>query len=273
MTTPISTDLIPQVAIMVGDLVTSRARSRAHLRYADVRLEAIEGKYAAAENGDSKGAGEDAILGCGGRVLAGDGMAAPGYFGRGLGEADIPQLERILDEGLDAAYRRAMANADWKTQARGKFGPLGESLADTRLHPVRVCQDTVPAVFEMDPRRVDMGEMVRFTREISRRVKAVHPALGYNYISATTQLARELFASSEGALIDQAIALTQGLCYVVANGDGNSQQIYDVLGHQRGWEILLRGVEDPRMSFPPFPDFALAIARDAVELCAAPALS
>ena len=258
---------------MVGDLVTSRARSRAHLRYADVRLEAIEGKYAAAENGDSKGAGEDAILGFGVRVLAGDGMAAPGYFGRGLGEADIPQLERILDEGLDAAYRRAMANADWKTQARGKFGPLGESLADTRLHPVRVCQDTVPAVFEMDPRRVEMGEMVRFTREISSRVKAVHPVLGYNYISATTQLARELFASSEGALIDQAIALTQGLCYVVANGDGNSQQIYDVLGHQRGWEILLRGVEDPQMSFPPFPDFALAIARDAVELCAAPALS
>jgi len=273
MTTPISTDLIPQVAIMVGDLVTSRARSRAHLRYADVRLEAIEGKYAAAENGDSKGAGEDAMLGFGVRVLAGDGMAAPGYFGRGLGEADIPQLERILDEGLEAAYRRAMANANWKTQARGKFGPLGESLADTRLHPVRVCQDTVPAVFEMDPRRVEMGEMVRFTREISRRVKAVHPALGYNYISATTQLARELFASSEGALIDQAIALTQGLCYVVANGAGNSQQIYDVLGHQRGWEILLRGVEDPQMSFPPFPDFALAIARDAVELCEAPALS
>ena len=26
---------------------------------------------------------------------------------------------------------------------------LGESLADTRLHPVRVCQDTVPAVFDV----------------------------------------------------------------------------------------------------------------------------
>ena len=197
---------------MVRDLVTSRARSRAHLRYADVRLEAIEGKYAAAENGDSKGAGEDVIMGFGVRVLAGDGMIAPGYFGRALGEADIPQLERILAEGLDAAYRRAVANADWKEQARSKFGALGESLADTRLHPVRVCQAMVPAVFEMDPRGVELGEMVRLTREISRRVKATHAALGYNYISAMTQLARELFASSEGALIDQASALTQGMC-------------------------------------------------------------
>ena len=257
---------------MVRDLVTSRARSRPGLRYADVRLEAIQGKYAAAENGDAKGAGEDATLGFGIRVLAGDRMVAPGYFGRGLGEAELPDLERILDEGILAAYRRAMANAESKAQARGKFGALGESLADTRLHPVRVCQDVVPAVFEIDPRDVDLGEMVRFTREVSRRVKAEDASLGYNYISAMTQLARELFASSEGALIDQAFALTQGMCYVVANGTGNSQEIYDVLGHQRGWEILSAGVDDPLMPFPPFPDFALAIAREAALLCRAPAL-
>jgi TldD protein len=272
MTASISTDLIQQVTPMVRDLVTSRARSRAGLRYADVRLEAIQGKYAAAENGDAKGAGEDATLGFGVRVLAGDRMIAPGYFGRGLGQADLPALERILDEGIGAAYRRAMANAEWKAQARGKFGPLGESLGDTRLQPVRVCQDVVPAVYETDPRRMDLGEMIRFTREVSGRVKALHSALGYNHISAATQLARELFASSEGALIDQAFALTQGMCYVVANGAGNSQEIYDVLGHQRGWEILVNGVDDPLMPFPPFPEFALAIAREAVLLCEAPAL-
>jgi TldD protein len=270
MPTAISTDLIERVTPMVRDLVTSRAR--AHLRYADIRLEVIEGRYAAAENGDPKGAGDDATMGFGVRVLAGDAMTAPGYFGRGLGEADIPDLERVLTAGLDAAYRRAMANAEWKAQARGKFGSLGEALADTRLHPIRVCRDTVAAVYEIDPRGMDLGEMTRFTREISRRVKDSHAALGYNYVSTMTQLARELFASSEGALIDQAFALTQGMCYVVANGVGNSQEVYDVLGHQRGWEILLHGVSDPLMSFPPFPDFALAIARDAVELCEAPSL-
>jgi len=271
MATSITTDLIERVAPMVRDLVTSR--SRAHLRYADIRLEVIEGKYAAAENGDAKGAGEDATMGFGVRVLAGDAMAAPGYFGRGLGEADIPDLERVLEAGLDAAYRRAMANAEWKAQARGKFGPLGESLADTRLHPVRVCRDTVAALYEVDPRTMDIAEMTRFTREISARVKGFHASLGYNYVSTMTQLARELFASSEGALIDQSFALTQGLCYVVANGVGNSQEIYDVLGHQRGWEILLHGVSDPVMSFPPFADFALAVARDAVELSTAPSLA
>ena len=270
MATSITTDLIERVAPMVRELVTSR--SRAHLRHADIRLEVIEGKYAAAENGDAKGAGEDATMGFGVRVLAGAAMAAPGYFGRGLGEADIPDLERVLEGGLEAAYRRAMANAEWKAQARGKFGPLGESLADTRLHPVRVCRDTVAAVYEVDPRTMDLGEMTRFTREISRRVKDLHASLGYNYVSTVTQLARELFASSEGALIDQAFALTQGLCYVVANGVGNSQEVYDVLGHQRGWEILVKGVDDPLMSFPSFADFALTIARDAVELSTAPSL-
>src|SRR5437867_6436759 len=53
MATSITTDLIERVTPMVRDLVTSR--SRAHLRYADLRLEVIEGKYAAAENGEAKG--------------------------------------------------------------------------------------------------------------------------------------------------------------------------------------------------------------------------
>src|SRR5207247_4015007 len=151
--------------------------------------------------------------------------------------------------------------------------PLGGTTANPRPQPTRVCRDTVAAVYEMDPRTVDLAEMTRFTREISGRVKDFHATLGYNYVSTMTQLARELFASSEGALIDQSFALTQGLCYVVANGVGNSQEVYDVLGHQRGWEILLHGVSDPVMLFPPFADFALAIARDAVELSTAPSLA
>jgi TldD protein len=44
------------------------------------------------------------------------------------------------------------------------------------------------------------------------------------------------------------------------------------MGHQRGWETLLDGVDDPLMPFPPFADFALALARDAVDLCQAPVL-
>ena len=47
------------VAPIVRDLVTAQARALAHLRYADVRLEVTEGKFAAAENGEAKSSGDD----------------------------------------------------------------------------------------------------------------------------------------------------------------------------------------------------------------------
>lgn len=268
----IETRLIDRIAPLAAELVTTWARSLADLRYADLRLEVAEGKYAAAENGASKSSGDDYGFAFGVRVLAGRRMAAPGYFGRSLGAADLPHLDRILKEALQAAYRRAIANAELKAEVKGKFGALGESLSDTRLHPVQVRQEVVAAVFEMDPRAVPLDEMVRFTTDVSRQVAAVHARLSYNYISTMTQLSRELFASSEGALIDQSFALTQGMCYVVATGEGNSQELYDVVGHQRGWEILARGIGDPLMTFPPFLDFSLGLAREGVELAIAPAL-
>jgi TldD protein len=268
----IETRLIDRIAPVAAELVMTWARSMADLRYADLRLEVAEGKYAAAENGASKSSGDDYGFAFGVRVLAGGRMAAPGYFGRTLGASDLPHLDRILREALQAAYRRAMANAQLKAEVKGKFGPLGESLSDTRLHPVQVRQEIVPAVFAVDPRAVPLDEMVRFTTDVSRQVAAVHARLSYNYISTMTQLSRDLFASSEGALIDQSFALTQGMCFVVATGEGNSQELYDVVGHQRGWEILTRGIAEPLMTFPPFLDFSLGLAREGVELAVAPAL-
>jgi TldD protein len=268
----ITVDLVDELKETVRGLVTDAGRRLTHLRYADIRLEAIQGKSAGAENGTSKFAGEDYALAFGIRVLAGDRMVAPGYVGRSLGVADIPALEAILRASLEQAYRRAVANAAMKADAREKFGALGESLADCPLHPVDVRQDTVAAVYETDPRSVELGEMVRYTTDVSRQVSGVDRTVKYNYVSTLTQLSRELFASSEGALIDQTFALTQGMCYLVAVGADNSQEIYDVLGHQRGWEILLRGVADPLMRFPPFVEFSLEMARDGVALAAAPVL-
>jgi TldD protein len=269
----IETGLIERLTPMVRELVTAEARALADLRYADVRLEVSEGKFAGAENGEARSSGDDYAFAFGIRVLAGGRMSAPGYFGRGLGAADVPELARLLREGLRAAYRRAMANADMKAEVKGKFGALGDALADTRLHPIQVRQAIVPAVFEVDPRGVALDDMVRFTTDVSRRVAAAHASVSYNYVSTMTQLSRELFASSEGALIDQSFALTQGMGYVVATGPDNSQELYDVLGHQRGWEILTHGVSEPLIEFPHFPEFALALAGDAAELCRSPALA
>ena len=65
-----------------------------------------------------------------------------------------------------------------------------------------------------------------------------------------TELSRELFVSSEGARIDQSFALTLGTCTVVTVDGEVSQDLYDAIGHQRGWEILLDGVDEPVLRFP-----------------------
>jgi TldD protein len=268
----IEVELIDRIKPLVRDLVTSCARSWPHVRYADVRVDVSEGKFASAENGSAKASGDDYGFSFGVRVLAGNDLGAPGYFGRGLGVADLGRLEQLLREGLLAAYRRAMANAELKAAARGKFGSLGDALADTRLYPIPISQEVVPAVFRIDPRAVSVDEMVRLAVDVSRQVSAAHDEVQYNHIAVVTQLTRELLASSEGTLIDQSFAITQGMGYVVAAGDDNTQEIYDVLGHQRGWEVLTDGVDDPLLAFPPFPEFALALARDGAELAAAPPL-
>ena len=266
----LSVDLIDRVRELVRGLATDHARRLAHLRYADIRLEVSEGKAATAENGAAKFSSDDYGFAVGIRVLAGAGMVAAGHFGRTLGVADAARLELILREGIEHAYRRALANGEFKADTREKFGALGLALADTRLCPIDVREDTVPALYEVDPRTVDLAAMVRLTTDVSRQVAAVDARVQYNYVSAMTQLSRELFASSEGALIDQSFAHTQGLCGLVAVGPEASQQLYDVLGHQRGWEILHRGVDEPLMRFPSFVDFALELAREGAALCEAP---
>jgi TldD protein len=268
----ITVDLIDDLRPEVRDLLRDAGRRLPHLAYADARLEVSEGKFATAENGESKSSGDDYGFSVGVRVLAGERAVAPGWVGLTLGTADLGDLPRLLREAIERAYRRAMVNGELKASARGKFGPLGDSLADTRLHPIQVREDTVRARYVVDPRTLPLAEMVAFTTEVSRRVAAVDAAIKHNYVSTLTHLTRELFASTEGALIDQAFALTQGMCMVVGVIGEVSQELYDVVGHQRGWEILTAGIQEPPLHAPPFADFAVALARESVELAGAPAL-
>jgi len=270
--TRVSVDLIDSVTPMIETRVREAVRRLPHLRYADIRLEITEAKGAGSENGTPKFSGDDYGFSLGARVLAGDRMIAPGYVGQTLGTADLAELDRIVREALERAYRRAMVNGEMKADAREKFGALGESLADTRLHPIDVRQDTVAAVYRVDPRTMSLAEMVRYATDVSRQVAAVDAGVKYNYVGTMTELSRELFVSSEGARIDQSFALTMGTCTVVTVDGEVSQDLYDAIGHQRGWEILTDGVDEAALSFPRFLDFSLSLAREGVALAAAPVL-
>ena len=272
MTVRITTDLIDTVKRDVRDVLRDAARRLPHLAYADARIEVAEGKSASAENGESKGSADDYSFALGVRALAGERMVAAGWVGATLGTADLGDLPGRLREALERAHGRALVSGEAKAAAREKFGPLGAALADTRLHPVDVREDTVAAVYAIDPRTLPLAEVVAFTTDVARRVTATAAGVKYSYVSTLTQLQRELFASTEGALIDQTFALTQGLAMVVGVAGEVSQDLYDVVGHQRGWEILTDGVEDPLLRFPPFAAWAVELARESLELAAAPAL-
>jgi len=268
----IGVELVDAVKSDVRTLLRAAARRQPDLAYADLRLEVAEGKSATAENGESKASDDDYGLSAGIRVLAGGRTVAPGWVGLTLGTADLDGLVGQLRGALERAYRRAMVNAELKAAAREKFGPLGDSLGDTRLHPVEVREDTVAAEYVVDPRTLPLAEVVAFTTDVSRRVAACDPSVKHNVVATVSQLSRELFASTEGALIDQSFAFTQGVVVVVAVHDEVSQELYDATGHQRGWEVLTGGIGDPLLTAPPFVDFALSLARESVELARAPAL-
>ncbi|MEX0785702.1 MAG: TldD/PmbA family protein, partial [Dehalococcoidia bacterium] len=197
---------------------------------------------------------------------AGEHAGSPGFFGAQIGSSDLPKLKERLTEGLEHAYERALANARAKDGARMRFGALGEALYDMTLAPVDVRQDTIDATYEMDPRDVPLEDAVAYIRDVSQRVKGMDPGVVFNYISASTQLERQLFVSSEGANIQQTFANTQGTCFVVAQGAEGAQELYDFTGHQRGWELITHGLEEEFLQFPHLMEFSEDLTRTTIDL-------
>ncbi|MES4785855.1 MAG: TldD/PmbA family protein, partial [Nitrospiraceae bacterium] len=202
-----SLDKAKRVAV---DLLRETRRRQKDCRYVDLRIEIAESKSACAENGVEKAAQEDYLFSFGIRVLAGDRLPSPGYYGRRLSSADLPHLTTILRDGFKHAYDRA------KEHTKKQFKILGESLTGLTLAPIEVRQDTIKAECSVDPRSVPLSEVSRQTVDVSRAVKSLGARIKFNAISTSTGLSRELFTSSEGALIDQSFATTLGFCWVVA---------------------------------------------------------
>ncbi len=270
MAAKVELEVIDRLRAPLRELIARYPATKAHCRYVDLRLEVSQGKGAVAENGMDKFSAEDYGFSLGVRAIAGQRLAAAGYFGCLLGTADLDRLPSLVQEALDHAYERALHNSRLKAAARQEFPALGESLYDLTLAPVEVRTDTVPARYRVDPREVPLAEVISYVRDVSRQVQALSQEVVYNYIGAETHLERLLFLSSEGADIDQTWAITQGTCFVVAQGPDGFQELYDFTGHQGGWEVIIQGVDEPFIKYPSLLDFSLGLARDAMALAHAP---
>ena len=241
--------------------------------HADVRVNISEGQGASAQNGGTKGSGRDYGLELHTRVIAGKNVQATGYYGISLGPTDVNNFYKIVEMTLERSYTRAIRNAENKYQ-RSKsesWGKLGDTLWSTKLAPVSVHVKTVPAEFQIWPLDVELSKISETAKSISKEIKERDSKIKMNYIGLMTWVEREIFASTEGILIDQTLAYTEGFTYAVAVSDkGVTQKHYDSFCHQRGWEIVENGVNERFIKLPNFRDFSLVLARDASELCVSP---
>ena len=269
---PLTVESLDRVKHLAAELVRNAPKRFRHCRYADLRIGLAEVKSASAENGAGKSASDDYVFGFSIRVLAGAPVPSPGYYGHRLGNGDWSGLTNVLRLGLRQAYERAIANAGHKHQTGGRFKGLGDSLAELPLAPVEVRQDTVKAEYAIDPRSVRLSEITRITTEVSQAVAGLGSKIRFNSITTSTSLDRELFTSSEGAILDQSFATTLGLCAIVAESETAEQALYDYIGHQRGWEVVTEGTRSPMIRHLDLMTFATSLGRDCLKLADAPAL-
>lgn len=240
--------------------VIQQAGSLQNCRYADIRVGINEMKHANAEDGKAKGAGEDASISFGIRVLAGE-MSAWGFYGQELGEAESTpkSIHKILMLGIHKAYTRAIANANKKAE----FKSFAPSLKEVNLAKIDICTDTIQAAFNEDPRNIPLKEIITLCTKTSQDMRSISKDVQYTYVHVQTGINRELFCSTEGACIDQSYALTQGILSVVAQKAGGIPEIcYDYVGDLRGWEVL----KDKNVYRQSFSEFSLLRTRETLEL-------
>ncbi len=280
-----STDLFGAAGLLKKegpDLLRAFIRSHRGAVYADLRFEAMFSRSSSATDGEARSAheGESAGFSVNVRVTERTGASSTGQTGVEVGRLALrpAQLLAAIRAGLGEAYERARLGAREKAALiralNGGSGIYGcaRSLASAAPAPRAAVHDEVAAVYKRDPRTLDPGDLKRLCREASARVAGLGPEIAFNAVAALSELREELFISSEGTLISQGFAFSQGDCYIVAqNGDGH-QEIYDTIGQQRGLECLCDGWRGELMPNPDLLTFALELAGEARELAAAPVL-
>ncbi|MFZ0888862.1 MAG: TldD/PmbA family protein [Candidatus Binataceae bacterium] len=268
------------------DLIVQFARRHRGTAYADLRFEVVHSLTSAADNGESRDASqsETAVFGVSVRFAHGAGAAGRsdgaivghGYRGAEVGRLALrpKKLAAAISRALLEAYECARLNAAEKVALLREQGERLAPVLIERLAEVAAVRDEVCAIYRRDPRALAPEELKNLCRDASAAVKGLGPEIAFNWVGATSELRDEVFISSEGALIDQAFAFSQGDCYVVAQtAGGGHQEIYDTIGQQRGLECLSEGWRGELMPNPNLRTFAMGLAQEARELAAAPILN
>ncbi len=261
----ISLDLIEQIKERVFAIVSESQKNLNDCYYIDIRIGVSESKFAVAQKGAPREGRDEAQMSFSVKAVAGNGLKAPGYFASYLGASDLMRVDQVLKNGIERSYRRALANASLKTRMKDALSELGDSISDTTLSQIEICKDTVVHPIKEDPREITLDTIVKEAVGISDSIEKQYQSNGYNVISIYTSLSRELFASSEGALIDQTHPLTEGFVYVVVEDEAN----YDHLGGRCGWEAI----QGDNPFNKTFLDFASALTAETIELSKAEALA
>jgi len=229
----------------------------------------------AATNGEPRDSTETESAGFCVTVHASSGSAiGHGQFGAEIGRLALNQKKLIAEikRGLEEAYARAHSSARDKAALLKRFGERARSIVGEPFAPRDAIRDEVAAVFKQDPRTLDPEELKRITLEASREVKGLGHDIAFNAVAATSELRHELFISTEGSLISQAFAFSQGDVYVVAQSGEGHQENYDTIGQQRGFESIAEGWREELLANPSLSAFAIGLAKEAQDLAAAPVL-
>jgi TldD protein len=169
--------------------------------YADARLVTEESESLTVKNQEMEGIDRSRSEGIGIRVLVN------GYWG-------FAATARTSDDEIARTAQLAVEIA--KASARLPGEPV-------RLAPVEPVRATWSSPVQQDPFTVALEEKVALLMEASRRMQGVK---GVSFAEAGIDLYRRrtVFASSEGALIDQTITNSGGGIEATAIGDGEMQR-------------------------------------------------
>lgn len=258
MTGRITVESIERIKERTYNLVLYSQKNLKNCDYIDIRVEASESKFATAQKGTPKEGAEESRMSFGVRVIGGDSLKAPGYSSSYVGLSNLNDIESLIRKAIEHAWRRAVANASQKAEMKRTLGSLGESIRSTNLAHIEIYRDTVALDFKEDPRDVLLDDIIKEAVGVSESIENLYKSQGYNMIHLYTTLVRQLFVSSEGALIDQTYPLTEGFVYVIVGDESH----YDHLGGRCGWEAIY----GENAFNKTFRDFALELGAETIEL-------